>query len=197
PGENSHMIDVGSSTVGVPVVSGLVGGRSFDSLAAGSPPGTSVLLGTVRDAATRAAVADVVVTATSPSMQGEQVVVTDSTGLYRVPGLPPGTYTLRFEKETYRPYSRTGVDVAAGRFLRLDLELLPETAGAETVTVVGAPPDDLGPIGRSLGLLPPQSFVGFGPGMGPETEPDGPDVSFESTRPESIRSGSGASRVTL
>ena len=60
----------------------------------------SVLTGNVVDAASKAPVADVVVTATSPSLQGEQVVVTDGTGLYRIPQLPPGTYTLRFEKES-------------------------------------------------------------------------------------------------
>jgi Carboxypeptidase regulatory-like domain/TonB dependent receptor-like, beta-barrel len=101
---------------------------------------TSVLTGNVVDAATKAPVADVVVTATSPSLQGEQVVVTDATGLYRVPQLPPGTYTLRFEKETYRPYSRTAIDVSADRTLRLNIEMLPETAGEQTVAVVGTPP---------------------------------------------------------
>ena len=100
----------------------------------------SVLTGNVVDASTRAPVADVVVTATSPSLQGEQVVVTDASGLYRVPQLPPGTYTLRFEKETYRPYSRSGIEVAADRTLRLNVELLPDVAGVETVTVVGTPP---------------------------------------------------------
>ncbi|HEY3586024.1 MAG TPA: TonB-dependent receptor, partial [Myxococcaceae bacterium] len=101
---------------------------------------TSVLTGNVVDSSTHAPVGDVVVTATSPSLQGEQVVVTDASGLYRVPQLPPGTYTLRFEKETYRPYSRTGIEVAADRTLRLNVELLPEVAGSETVTVVGSPP---------------------------------------------------------
>jgi hypothetical protein len=101
---------------------------------------TSVLTGNVVDSSTKAPVADVVVTATSPSLQGEQVVVTDSTGLYRVPQLPPGVYTLRFEKESYRPFSRGGIDVAADRTLRLNVELLPETAGTETVTVIGTPP---------------------------------------------------------
>src|SRR5215813_11219445 len=71
---------------------------------------TSVLTGNVIDAQTRAPVADVVVTATSPGLQGEQVVVTDATGLYRIPQLPPGTYSLRFEKETYRPYIKAGID---------------------------------------------------------------------------------------
>jgi len=100
----------------------------------------SVLTGNVVDASTHGPIADVVVTATSPSLQGEQVVVTDASGLYRVPQLPPGTYTLRFEKESYRPYARTGIDVGADRTLRLNVELLPETAGTETVTVVGTPP---------------------------------------------------------
>ena len=73
---------------------------------------TSVLTGSVVDAQTRAPVPDVVVTATSPGLQGEQVVVTDGTGLYRIPQLPPGTYSLRFEKESYLAYARTAIDVA-------------------------------------------------------------------------------------
>ncbi|HZW90125.1 MAG TPA: TonB-dependent receptor, partial [Myxococcaceae bacterium] len=103
-------------------------------------PANSVLTGNVIDASTKAPVGDVVVTATSPGLQGEQVVVTDSSGLYRVPQLPPGTYTLRFEKESYRPYSRTAIEVAADRTLRLNVELLPETAGATEISVVGSPP---------------------------------------------------------
>ena len=108
--------------------------------AARAQTSTSVLTGNVIDTSTRAPVADVVVTATAPTLQGEQVVVTDATGLYRVPQLPPGLYTLRFEKETYRPYTRSGIEVAADRTLRLNVELLPETAGTETVTVIGSPP---------------------------------------------------------
>ncbi|HZX40873.1 MAG TPA: TonB-dependent receptor, partial [Myxococcaceae bacterium] len=119
---------------------------------------TSVLTGNVVDTSTKAPVADVVVTATSPSLQGEQVVVTDATGLYRVPQLPPGTYTLRFEKETYRPYSRASIDVAADRTLRLNVELLPETAGSETVTVIGTPPTiDIG--SSATGTTINQDFV--------------------------------------
>jgi hypothetical protein len=32
----------------------------------------------------------VVVTVTSPALQGEQTVVTDKSGAYRIPNLPPG-----------------------------------------------------------------------------------------------------------
>ena len=119
---------------------------------------SSVLTGNVVDAATKAPVADVVVTATSPGLQGEQVVVTDASGLYRVPQLPPGTYTLRFEKESYRPFSRTGIDVASDRTLRLNVELLPETAGATEISVVGSPPTvDVG--SSTTGTTVSQDFV--------------------------------------
>jgi hypothetical protein len=112
----------------------------------------------VVDAATKAPVGDVVVTATSPALQGEQVVVTDGTGLYRVPQLPPGAYTLRFEKESYRPFSRTGIEVQADRTLRLNVELLPETAGATEISVVGSPPTiDVG--SSTTGTTISQDFV--------------------------------------
>ena len=68
--------------------------------------GASVLTGTVTDAAEKKPAADVVVTAVSPALQGEQVVVTDATGFFRIPDLPPGVYEIRFEKDGYRPYSR-------------------------------------------------------------------------------------------
>src|SRR4029453_9682447 len=105
---NPPIVDVGSSTVGARPE------RSFDGLAvsandlASSPAGTSVLAGAVVDASTKGPIPDVVVTATSPALQSEQVVVTDENGIYRVPGLPPGKYTLRFERENYRPYTRSG-----------------------------------------------------------------------------------------
>ncbi len=102
--------------------------------------GTGTLTGTVVDGSTKAPVADVVVTASSPQLQGEQVSVSDSSGTYRIPQLPPGTYTLRFEKETYRPYSRGEIALDADRTLRLNVELLPESLKGEEIVVVGKPP---------------------------------------------------------
>ena len=119
---------------------------------------SSVLTGVVVDAATQRPVGNVVVTATSPALQSEQVVVTDATGLYRVPQLPPGTYALRFEKESYRPLSRTGIDIPADWTLRVNVELLPETAGAELVTVVGTPPTvDVG--SSTIGATVDKDFI--------------------------------------
>ena len=108
--------------------------------------GNAVITGTVRDASTKAPVADVVVTITSPALQGEQVVVTDASGLYRIPQLPPGEYMIRLEKETYRPYSRPGVAARVGSTIRVNIDLLPEVVQSEDeVVVVGrAPTVDVG-----------------------------------------------------
>ena len=108
--------------------------------------GAAGTTGTVIDAATNQPVADVVVTATSPNLQGEQMVVTDSAGLYRIPSLPPGTYAVRLEKEAYKPYSRTGIQLRADTTLRIDAQIFSEKSGiTENVTVVARPPSvDIG-----------------------------------------------------
>ena len=85
-----------------------------------------VIFGTVKDAGSGQPVADVVITATSPSMPGEQTVVSDAQGAYRIPGLPPGTYTVRFEKEHFRPYPRADVPLRDGHATRLEVSILPE-----------------------------------------------------------------------
>lgn len=126
------------------VILSLAGGV-LTARSASAQQGQGTLTGTVVDAATKAPVADVVVTATSPNLQGEQIVVTDSSGFYRVPALPPGAYTLRFEKESYKPYAREGIDLRADTTLRLNAELLPEALQAEEVVVVArAPTVDVG-----------------------------------------------------
>ncbi|MGK4007469.1 TonB-dependent receptor [Sorangium sp. So ce1036] len=102
--------------------------------------GSAVLTGTVIDAATNQPTPDVVVTVTSPSLQGEQVVVTDSSGQYRVPNLPPGTYTLRLDKEAYRPYSRGGIELRLDSTIRVNSQLLPEALQATEIVVVAASP---------------------------------------------------------
>ncbi|MBF5044575.1 TonB-dependent receptor [Aggregicoccus sp. 17bor-14] len=105
---------------------------------------SGVITGTVSDASNKQPVPDVVVTATSPNLQGEQVVVTDATGQYRIPQLPTGNYTLRFEKEQFQPYSRAGVQLRVDRTIRVNVELLP-TGITENIVVQGtAPTIDVG-----------------------------------------------------
>ncbi len=113
--------------------------------AASAQLGVGTLTGKVSDVSSNGSLADVVVTATSPSLQGEQTVLTDKSGAFRIPNLPAGEYALRYEAETFRPYSRGAIQLRAGSTLRVDAELLPETLKAEEVTVVArAPTVDVG-----------------------------------------------------
>jgi hypothetical protein len=101
--------------------------------------------GKVTDAATNAAVGDVVVTATSPALQGEQTVVSDATGEFEIPTLPPGTYLLHLEKEGYRPLNQPEITIRLDKTIKINLKLSPESLKAEEVVVVGkAPTVDIG-----------------------------------------------------
>lgn len=104
--------------------------------------GTGVLTGRIVDATTKKPLGDVVVTATSSSLQGEQTVVTDGSGTYRIPNLPPGDYTLRLESDSFKPYSRGGISMRSSSTIQVNAELLPEqvTLKAEEIVVVGKAP---------------------------------------------------------
>ncbi|WP_376756619.1 TonB-dependent receptor [Archangium violaceum] len=117
----------------------------------------SVIIGTVVSADNKKPVADVVVTATSPNLLGEQVVVTDAQGNYRIPQLPPGVYTLRFDKESYRPFSRAEIQLRLDRTIRVNVEMLPEEM-SETIVVTATPPTiDVG--STSVGVNVDQEFI--------------------------------------
>jgi hypothetical protein len=102
--------------------------------------GSAVLAGHVKDAATGQPIIDCVLSVTSPSLQGEEIAVTDATGAYRIPGLPPGVYVLRAEKENFRPYAREQLELHADTTIRLNASLLPEALKAQEVVVVGRTP---------------------------------------------------------
>nr|WP_239470018.1 TonB-dependent receptor [Archangium violaceum] len=107
--------------------------------------GTAVITGKIVNTADKKPLQDAVVTATSPSLQGEQTVLTDASGLYRIPQLPPGLYTLRVEHEGFRPYSRDGIQLLIDRTIRFNVELLPEEGLSEEVVVTAtAPTIDVG-----------------------------------------------------
>nr|WP_244224424.1 von Willebrand factor type A domain-containing protein [Corallococcus sicarius] len=99
--------------------------------------GMGVIIGTVISAETKQPQSDVVITATSPALQGEQTVVTNALGIYRIPQLPAGVYTLRFEKEGLKPYARGDIQLKAQRTLRVNVELVNDPL-LYTVEVSGA-----------------------------------------------------------
>ncbi len=115
--------------------------------------GMAVLVGTVSDSSSGAPVSDSLVTVTSPNLQGEEIAVTDETGMYRIPGLPPGLYTMRVEAQSFRPYAREGLDLHADTTIRLNASLLPEALKADEVVVVGRTPTvDIGSSAFGLNI---------------------------------------------
>src|SRR5215204_3889284 len=53
----------------------------------------------------------VTVTISAPQMQGTQTAVTNAEGNYRFPGIPPGTYTVRYELPGFGTVVREGIRV--------------------------------------------------------------------------------------
>ena len=98
---------------------------------------TGVLTGTVTDSVTKRGLADVVVEVAGST--GEQVVVTDGSGGYRIPNLAPGTYSVRVTNDGYKPQGST-VTLNAQQTIRLNINLAPVALQAEEVVVVGKAP---------------------------------------------------------
>jgi outer membrane receptor protein involved in Fe transport len=79
----------------------------------------------------------VTVTATGPNLPGARVDVTSSTGLYRMPQLPPGMYTLTIELMGMKTIQRPDIRVLVGQTASINfvMEMAPFE---ETVVVTGA-----------------------------------------------------------
>jgi len=92
------------------VATWLVSGLPATSFAQGVQTGT--IRGVVKDQQ-GLPTPGVTVTATSPALQGPRSVVTDDQGLYSIPALPAGRYTVRFELSGFSPIERQ-TDVALG-----------------------------------------------------------------------------------
>jgi hypothetical protein len=112
----------------------------------------------VRDALTKEPVSDVIVIIAAPEKLGEEIVMSDDTGSYRVSQLPPGTYKLRFEKESYRTFERQDIALGSHKTLRINIELAPSTIDAEEEVVVGRTPViDVG--SAALGVVASEEFL--------------------------------------
>ena len=101
------------------------------------------LRGVVKDKGTNEVAVGATVVATSPSLQGEQVVITDENGQYFVTSLPAGMYTLTvyYNDSTY---ARSNVLVQVGKEAVVNISVnSAETAGkpkGEVITIAGTAP---------------------------------------------------------
>jgi len=105
-------------------------------LSAQAPTGR--VYGTVTDTDGNA-LPGVTVEATSPKFIGKATTVTDAEGIYRLFALQPGTYTITYNLQGFKPLSRQGINVQLEMTVKVDVSL---EMGAleEEVTVVGQSP---------------------------------------------------------
>lgn len=96
--------------------------------------GSGALTGVVVDGS-GAAVPAATVHARAVATGATRDAVTGSAGDYSLQGLGPGEYELRVTLDGFRPLIRTGLRVATGETLRVDLAL--EVGATDTVTVSG------------------------------------------------------------
>ncbi len=95
----------------------LAGGGSLIELPVANAQGSATvgsLRGVIRDKATGESAVGATVVATSPSLQGEQVVITEEGGQYFITSLPPGLYvlTVYYNDSTF---SRANVVIQIGK----------------------------------------------------------------------------------
>jgi len=104
----------------------------------GGASSTGTIQGRVTDSQ-GALLANVMVTATSPSAIGQQITITSRTGNYRFPAIPPGVYELTYTLAGFKTLKRTGIINTLGFTTNLNAELAVATV-EETVTVHGNSP---------------------------------------------------------
>jgi hypothetical protein len=104
----------------------------------GGASSTGTIQGRIADAQ-GAVLPGVTVTATSPSMLGQQTTVSSETGNYRFPAIPPGVYTITYELAGFNTLRREGIQIALGFTANVNVELTLATL-QETVTVTGESP---------------------------------------------------------
>jgi hypothetical protein len=99
---------------------------------------TGSVNGTVSDNS-GAVLPGVTVTATSPILMGVQTAITNDSGMYRFPSLPPGTYRLAYELAGFGNVIREGIVVNLGFTATVNVQLQLASL-QETVTVTGVSP---------------------------------------------------------
>ena len=81
----------------------------------------------------------VTVTIKSPALIVAQTSVTNETGLYRFPAVPPGRYAVTYELTGFNTLTRENIDVSIGFTATLNVELKIASLN-ESVTVTGDSP---------------------------------------------------------
>lgn len=112
---------------------------SLGSVVASGQVVSGQITGVVTDT-TGAVVAGATVDAVNVQTNVKRQTSTDSSGVYRVFNLIPGTYTVSVEKTGFRKFVRENIVVTVDNIVRVDIPSLQVGAVTESVTVTGAAP---------------------------------------------------------
>ena len=108
-------------------------------LALSTPPAfaqtTGQITGTIVDAQ-GGVLPGVTVTASSPQLQGVRTAVSDSTGTFRIPTLPPGTYAVKVTLSGFQDITQENIAVSLDKTANLSLKM--QLAGVATSVNVSA-----------------------------------------------------------
>ncbi|MBC7926002.1 MAG: TonB-dependent receptor [Bryobacteraceae bacterium] len=142
---------------------------------------TAKIVGTVTDS-TGAVLVDAKVTITEERTSLTRNTTTNAAGIYTVPYIPSGTYTVAVGTTGFKTFSRAHVDVAVSSTVRVDATLTPGDT-TETVMVTAETPllqTDRGDVNRTVTAqqvqelpVPNRSFqalVGLLPGLNPPAQ---------------------------
>lgn len=134
-----------------------------------------------------AALPGVTVETKSPALQGVRTAMSDSSGTYRFPVLPPGEYTVTFQMDQWTSAPRKNVLVSLGKDTAVDVAMRP-AASAEISVSAAAPVLDTSSTtlgsnldSRAIATLPTgrnyASVVQVTPGVASDANPSNPDQS--------------------
>ncbi|GGA79719.1 hypothetical protein GCM10011507_33660 [Edaphobacter acidisoli] len=98
----------------------------------------ATLLGTVTDA-TGAAVAGASITVTHTATSTSYAAITNESGNYTVPNLPPGSYSVTVQAKGFKKDTHQNISVLVNTSTRVDVSLVPGSV-SESVEVTTAPP---------------------------------------------------------
>jgi len=103
---------------------------------------TGVISGTVVDNE-GSPIPGVNVSASGPSLMGTATDVTNEEGSFRMPGLPPGNYTVTAELQGFKKVIRENVVVRLGMVVTLNLQTEPATLEEEVTVIAPSPVVDV------------------------------------------------------
>ena len=93
------------------------------------------IVGTVADSS-GAAIPGVKITLSGPNVMGTPSTTTGESGTYRLPAIPPGDYSLKFEQTGFATVTEQDIHISLGFTATVNIEMRPG-AVSETVTVTG------------------------------------------------------------